>query len=316
MEQTVRRLAERYDVHEYLIERYLALFEGETGTEIFLKACEKGVPTCIRYNRLKLTRTALQKKLEGKGFKLHPHALTQAALVIEKATFRPGATTEYLLGYYYVHGVASMLAAESLDPKPGELILDMCAAPGGKATYLGELMNNEGVLYAVDIDRVKMRALRSHLSRMGIINSITIRMDARNLPHLGLKFDRILLDAPCTGEGVLAVDSTRRRSRRVEDLEECASRQVELVEAAVNSLKEDGHLTYVTCSIAPEENEDVLDGFVRDGRLTVEETLPQIKTRGLKSFRGKEFDESFRGAARLYPQVDGTEGFFVCNLHT
>ncbi len=309
------QLVERYDIHEYMAERYLELFGGAQGAESFLRACEKGIPPSIRYNRLKIQRSKLQERLEEKGFILRTSTLTEAGLIIDESPFSPGASTEYLLGYYYIQGLASMLAVEALDPKPDELICDMCAAPGGKATYISELMHNSGVSYAIDIDRTKIRALRSHISRMGITNSIMIRMDARHLPEVGFKFDRVLLDAPCTGEGLLPVDWSRRRSRRPEDLEECAARQRELLEAAIKALKEHGRLTYVTCSIAPEENEEVLQGFVEQGKLTIEETLPQIETRGVKSFGSVEFDRSLEGAARLYPNVQGTEGFFICNLH-
>ncbi len=297
-----------------MAERYLELFEGEEGAKIFLDSCEKGILPSIRANSLKIQSSKLKTRLEEKGFKLDPSKLTDSGLIIRKAPFSPGATTEYLLGYYYVQGIASMLAAEALDPRAGELICDMCAAPGGKATYTSELMNNTGVLYAIDIDRIKIRALRSHISRMGITNSIMIRTDSRDLPQLGIQFDRILLDAPCTGEGLLPVDWSRRRSRKPEDLQACAARQRELVEAAIQCLNEDGRMTYVTCSIAPEENEEVLQEFIQEGRVKVVETLPRIQTRGLRSFGRHIFDESLRGAARLYPHIQGTEGFFICNL--
>ncbi len=299
-----------------MAERYLQIFDGEEGAERFLQACEKGIPPSIRINRLRIQSAGLKSRLEGKGFKIDASELTESGLIIRKAPFSPGATTEYLLGYYYIQSIASMLAAEALEPKSEELVCDMCAAPGGKATYISELMDNSGVLYAIDIDRVKIRALRSHISRMGITNSIMIRTDARELPKLGFTFDRILLDAPCTGEGLLPLDWSRRRSRSPEDLQACAVRQHELIEAAIQCLSKEGRLTYVTCSIAPEENEQVLQEFIEEGKLRVEKTLPNITTRGLSSFGDQRFDESLIGAARLYPQVQGTEGFFVCNLRT
>lgn len=299
-----------------MAERYLRIFDGEEGAESFLQACEKGIPPSIRINRLKIQAAKLKTRLEVKGFELDASELTQSGLIIRKAPFSLGATTEYLLGYYYLQSIASMLAAEALEPKAGELVCDMCAAPGGKATYMSELMDNTGVLYAIDIDRVKIRALRSHISRMGITNSIMIRTDARQLTNLGFTFDRILLDAPCTGEGLLPVDWSRRRSRNPEDLQTCAVRQHELIEAAIQCLGKEACLTYVTCSIAPEENEQVLQKFIENRQLRVEQTLPNIRTRGLLSFGNQRFDESLRGAARLYPQVQGTEGFFICNLRT
>jgi NOL1/NOP2/sun family putative RNA methylase len=316
MQSAVNRLVERYQILEYMAERYIDLFNGEEGAESFLQACEHGISPSIRSNRLKIRTSELSRRLEEKGFKLEASTLTASGLTIQEAPFSQGSTTEYLLGYYYIQGIASIIAVEALDPKPAEIICDMCSAPGGKATYISELMNNSGILYATDIDRAKIRALRSHISRMGIINSIMIRMDARKLPEFGFKFDRILLDDPCTGEGLLPVDWSRRRSRKPEDLVEMASRQRELVEASIQALKKNGRLTYVTCSIAPEENEEVLHPFIEKGQLRVEETLPHIKTRGLKSFRGQEFDSSLGGAVRLYPNVQHTEGFFICNLQT
>ncbi len=299
-----------------MAERYMELFEGEDGARIFLDSCERGILPSMRTNRLKVESSSLKTRLEEKGFTLDRSDLSDVGLIVKKAPFSPGATTEYLLGYYYVQGVASMLAVEAFAPSKSEFICDMCAAPGGKATYTSELMNNTGVLYAMDIDRIKIRALRSHISRMGITNSIMIRTDSRQLPKLNIQFDRILLDAPCTGEGLLPIDWNRRRSRKPQDLKECASRQHELIEAAIQSTKQSGRITYVTCSIAPEENEEVLQEFIEGGRLTVEETLPQIRTRGLSSFGRHVFDKSLRGAARLYPHIQGTEGFFICNLRT
>lgn len=316
MQQAARRLVERYGILDYMAQRYLELFGGEAGAENFLQACENGILPSIRCNRLKIEYSKLKDRLEAKGFKLKQSTLSEYGFAIEKAPFSPGATTEYLLGYYYVQSIASMLAVEAFEPKPGELICDMCAAPGGKATHISEYMSNTGVLYAIDIDRTKIRALRSHISRMGITNSIMIRMDARQLPMLDIKFDRILLDAPCTGEGLLPVDWSRRQSRKLEDLQTCAARQHELLEAAIQSLRKDGRITYVTCSVAPEENEEVLQEFIEKGQLKVEETLPQIETRGLTRYASHKFDESLQRAARLYPNVQGTEGFFICNLRT
>ena len=305
-------LAKKYGFLEYMVERYIAMF-GLKGAISFLESCNKGVKKAIRVNNLKIDERKLIERLRKKGFKLKRVPWVKHGYWVEEMPFSIGATTEYLLGYYYIQSPASMLAVEVLDPRPGETVVDMAASPGGKTTYLSQLMEDEGVVVAVDASRERMRSLRSHISRMGFTNVLCIRMRAEDLPKLGLRFDRVLLDAPCTGEGLVVVDKTRRMSRSLDDVMKLSNKQKRLLEAAVNIIKAGGIIVYSTCSIAPEENELVVDYVVREYDVKVEKVGVKGEP-GFVKVLGYEFSEDLRKAIRLYPHTHGTEGFFICRL--
>lgn len=310
----IRQLAKSYGFLPYMVERYFQIFRDEKEVVEFLQACSRSIKPSIRVNTLITTPATLQARLLQKGFDLQQVGDTRCIFRVNRAPYPLGATTEYLLGHYYIQGVPSALCAVALAPQPYETVADMCAAPGGKTTHIAQLMENQGVVLAFDLSRVKMRALRSHVSRMGVTNVVMMRMDAAKMPELGLEFDKILLDAPCTGEGLIPIDPSRKTSRLVEDIMVCARRQSGLVDAAVQCLKPGGSVLYSTCSIAPEENEFVVqDAIVRHG-LQVVDTGIQMGREGLTRAFGRELDGSLKLARRFYPHTDDTEGFFICKL--
>lgn len=307
------KLARRYGYLPYMIERYAEIF-GEELID-FLEACEKPPPKSIRCNTLRIDCSLLVERLEAKGFRLSKIPWAPHGFWVEGGSVSLGATEEYLLGYYYIQGAASMLPAYILDPQPGETVLDMAAAPGGKTTQLAQLMGDTGVILAVDVSRGRVRALRSHLNRMGVTNTIVVRTDARRLAAMGPTFDRVLLDAPCTGEGVIPLDPSRKRSRTLKDIFQMARLQEELLEAAALLARPGGHIVYTTCSIAPEENEYVVSRVLeRHPELTVVEPKVEVGLPGITSFRGVRFDPRVSRCRRLYPHKHGAEGFVICLL--
>jgi len=310
----IDELCSRFGYQKYMIERYLELFDAARILN-FLEGNEQRLIPSIKVNTLKISQEDLYKKLTKKGFELGPIPFIPDAFYIYKEPFSIGATTEYLLGYYYIQGVASMIPSLLLNANSGEIVVDMCAAPGGKTIQLAQSMNNEGVLFALDLSRERMKSLRSNLARCGIKNVIAIRMDAGNLTQLKIKgISKILLDAPCSGSGLIPSDPTRKMSRNYEDIEICSSKQMELITTAINNLQNGGELVYSTCSIEPEENEYIIDAAVQQFRVKIVDLRLKIGEPGFTNAFGRQLMSDLEKARRFYPYLHQTEGFFVCKL--
>jgi len=297
-----------------MIERYIQ-FLGIEDTIKLLKANEIPLTPSIRVNTLKITASDLKERLDQKGFKLEPIEWIPYAFKVIKETYNLGSTHEFLQGYYYLQNIASMLPALILDSKPNDIVIDMCAAPGSKATHLAQIMKNEGTLILIDRNRNRIPALETNIRRMGIINSIVINMDAINLSKLNFKATKILLDAPCTGEGLIRQDPNRKKSRKLKDIEKMASIQKRLLKAGLNALKPDGELLYSTCSIAPEENELVVHAVLEEEKkFRISKISSTFGVHGLTEVYGKYLKEDLKYSQRLYPHLHDTIGFYLCLL--
>ncbi len=295
-----------------MIERYIE-FLGFEETVQLLEANEKPLNPSIRVNTLKIRTDELRKRLESKGFTLDPIKWVPIGFNILKKTHNLGSLHEYLQGYYYLQNIVSMLPPIILDPKPNEVVLDMCAAPGGKATHLAQIMDNKGTLILIERNRNRIPALQVNLRRMGITNSIVINYDAINLEILNIKADKILLDAPCTGEGLIRHDRSRKTSKSLNDIKRMASVQKRLLVAGLNALKPGGKLLYCTCSIAPEENEEVIDQVIKENSsFVINEIMDKYGVNGLTHIYGKNLINDLWKAQRFYPHIHDTIGFFIC----
>jgi NOL1/NOP2/sun family putative RNA methylase len=293
-------------VSDFLQDRYSRLF-GEG----FLRHLKAPVRPALRVNTLRTSEDALVDRLRDKGLHLEKVPWTRYGYRIESSPFSPGATTEYLLGHYFLQDPTSQYACEALGPEEGDLVLDMAAAPGGKTTYLAQLLHGTGTVVSLDLSRQRMRSLRSNLSRMGVENCMAFRMDARDAGELGLEFDRVLLDAPCTGTGT-AFKNPEALEKGEKDLEATVPLQDELIKAAARVLKEGGTLLYCTCSFLPEEDEMVIERAVRDHGfrvLEIEEGEP-----GLTSPYGMELSGDLEKTRRFFPHLHGTQGFYMAKL--
>lgn len=306
------RLAQKYGYLEYMVERYLQLFGAET--EAFLIGNDEPLPKTLRVNTLVTSPQKLASRLRQKGVDLKPVDGLPYAFRIQQSQIPIGATTEYLQGQYMLQSPASMWAVETLSPKADSVVVDMCAAPGGKTTLIAQLMQNKGAILATDINRHRTRSLRSNLSRMQITNSLVMRTDATQLPNLDIEADAVLLDAPCTGEGLIPLDPSRKRSRTADDLAELASLQKKLLLAGIALLKEKGVLVYATCSFAPEENEEIIDYALQRSSIRIIETGLPVGEPGFTHPFNTELDSSLRFARRFYPNLHQMEGFFICKL--
>lgn len=306
------QLASQYGYRQYMIERYLALFGSKT--EQFLKGNELVIPSTIRMNTLASSPTEVVSRLQTKGVQLDPIDSLPYAFRVHQSTVPLGATTEYLLGYYLLQSLASIWTVNTLNPQANQLVVDMCAAPGGKTTLIAQFMENKGSVLATDISRERIRSLRSNLSRMRVDNTLAIRMDATQLPKFGIQADAVLLDAPCTGEGLIPLDPERKQSRTAEDIMTLAKVQQRLILAAIQLLREGGVLVYATCSFAPEENEEIIDYALQRCPIQIVDTGLPIGEPGFTAPFEKELDKSLYLARRFYPYKHQMEGFFICKM--
>lgn len=206
-----------------------------------------------------------------------------------------------------------MLPAMILDPQPGETVIDMCAAPGSKASHLAQLMNNEGQLLLIDRNKKRIPALEINLRRLGITNSLILNFNSINLTKLNIEANRILLDAPCTGEGLIRQDPSRKTSKTKKDLEKMGFIQKKLLKAGLKSLKAGGKLLYSTCSIAPEENELVINEVLQSlPNLSIIEIDKQYGIPGLTNVFNQDLMSDLKLSQRLYPHLHHTIGFYLC----
>jgi NOL1/NOP2/sun family putative RNA methylase len=302
-------LSSKYGYDEWLVSRFLEYVPKVTD---FLSKMETTPTQYIRVNTLKISRAALVSRLESKGFELRSTVIPEV-LAVEKAPLPTGATNEYLLGYYYIQDLSSCMAVDALDIAPGQVVLDVAAAPGGKTTFMAQKMNNTGAIIALEPNDRRARSMSFNLARCGVYNTSIFKTDGLYADKFEMKFDRVLLDAPCSCEGVIAKDPTRKLSHTPEDVDHCSRIQERLIEAAASYVKPGGIMVYSTCSFAPEENEMVVDKLLRKfGNITVEPVA--YGSSGLTRFGDLNFDGQLKHAQRLYPHLHDTTGFFIARL--
>jgi len=302
-------LARMYGYDTWLVSRFL---EYVPDTMRLLAKMELPPTQYIRTNTLKTSNAQLQSTLHSKGFKLRNTVLADV-LAVEKAPIALGATSEYLLGHYYIQDLSSCIAVEALDIQEGQKVMDVAAAPGGKTTFIAQKMRNTGFVVALEPSEMRVRSILFNLTRCGVSNTCIFNLDGAYAEKLRMKFNRVLLDAPCSCEGVIAKDSTRKTSHMPQDVEYCSSKQEKLIEATIKTVESGGILVYSTCSFAPEENEMVIDRLLK--RFPNVEVEPlQHGICGLTSFGNFRFDEQLANTRRLYPHKHDTTGFFIAKL--
>lgn len=264
----------------------------------------------IRANTLKMPEKELMKRLTDEKINLEKIPFTDLGYWAD-AKFSIGATPEYLQGYYYMQEAAAQLPVQILQPKPGETVLDMAAAPGGKTTQIAQYMKNKGVIIALDNRKDRLNALKNNIERLGVANVIVYDLDARHTPQLKMEFDRILLDAPCSGNFI--TDPKWSEKRTVAGFKERSALQKEMLRSAVSVLKKDGTLVYSTCSMEPEENELVMDWALKNLPVKLEQ-VDTIGDPGLTEIFGQKLNPEISKCRRLWPNKTGTQGFFISKM--
>lgn len=290
----------------------------------FLRSLEDEPLRSIRVNGLKISVNELKKKLEAKGWKIRQPVKNHPEVIVVDSELEPGElgrSLEHLLGYYYIQEISSMLPVMMLSPKPGEKVLDLCASPGSKTTQIASYMKNTGLLIANEVDFNRMKILSSNLERCGVMNNIVTRKDGVVLcdrfAKQGFEFDRILVDAPCSGEGTLRINPKTAKMWNPKGFKKMPAIQKRLFSSAFKVLKKGGEIVYSTCTFAPEEDEEVVDYILREfkGRLEIEKISLPVKSRhGMEKWKDKEYLEEVRNSCRIFPFESNTEGFFIAKF--
>jgi 16S rRNA (cytosine1407-C5)-methyltransferase len=242
--------------------------------------------------------------------------------VLPQAETSPGQTLEYRDGHYYIQEASSMLPVEvfHFDDRKSEIMLDMAAAPGGKSTHLAARSGDIGLLVANDASRRRLRALSSNLRTWGSISSVVTNLPGERLgERLPGVFDKVLLDAPCSGEGLRAGGGSKGRSVSARERDALQSQQIGLLLSGLEALREGGELVYATCTAAPEENEAVIQTVLdtKQGQVKLDEIeilASHADMEGLKSFDELVFDPVMSMARRLWPFHYNTSAFFTAKL--
>ncbi|KAI4171263.1 MAG: hypothetical protein LQ348_006959 [Seirophora lacunosa] len=308
-----------YGYSPFLAEKLFSLFTPSEAFAFF-EANETPRPLVIRTNTLRTSRRSLAQALINRGVTLEPVGKwSKVGLQVFESQVPLGATPEYLAGHYILQAASSFLPVMALAPQENERILEMAAAPGGKSTYIAALMKNTGILFANDPSRARAKALIGNLHRLGCRNTIVSSHDARSFPRTIGGFDRVLLDAPCTGTGVIAKDASIKTNKTPHDFLALPHLQKQLLLCAIDSVdhasKTGGYVVYSTCSVCVEENEQVVQyALSRRPNVKLVETGLGFGAEGFRRYRGKVFDEGMAKCRRFYPQRFNLDGFFVAKL--
>ena len=286
--------------------------------KIFLKIKEsikKGYCRAIRVNTIKIKTTELKERLEKKGFILKQISWFKDAFFVE-GNKSLGKTIEHFLGYFFVQDASSLLPPLVLDPKPGEIILDLCAAPGAKTTQMAQMMKNRGIIFANEPKIKRASILKGNLQRCGVVNTIVTNFDGRLFWKTNLKFKKILIDAPCSGSGTFISNPSIFSQLKEGLIKKLSHLQKTILASALKCLDKDGIIVYSTCSLDPRENEEIIDWAIQEFKLKIQD----IKIEGINLHPGileydsKKFSPEILKCKRIYPFDYQTEGFFVCKL--
>ncbi len=288
-EDEVKYLSIKYSYAPWIIELWLEQYDVNF-VEDLLKAGNETPDTVIRLNWLKIMKEDLVKRLVEKGFKVEKGQLCENALHIKGSGLLSGKL--YKQGMFSIQDESSMLVSVMLDPKKGDTVMDVCAAPGGKTLAIAERMNNTGRIIASDIYKRKLNIIDNEAKRLGISIVETRTWDATKVDSTMLeKADRVLVDAPCSGLGVIRRKPEIKYKKRSRDMDTLPRKQYEILSASSKYVKPGGVLVYSTCTINTYENQKVIAEFLRKN-----------------SFFKKEEE------LQLMPHVNGTDGFFICKM--
>ncbi len=297
------------------LEKYLRHFFKDEYTD-FINAQPE--PTGIRINSIKNLPDDLFSKLEFWNQHYSKSEFSNHAIYLAIDKLPLSHTLDYYLGNIYYQGISSQLPVELLDVKPGDKVLDIAAAPGSKSCQILSKLAAKGMLISNDSSVKRIQPLNVNLQRSGATNFYIINTWGERLGQIYPEyFDKVLVDAPCTALGTLANSNHVADWWEFEKLNKLAKSQYGLLVSAIKSLKIGGEIVYSTCSIAPEENEQVIDKIINNYPVEVVETPAKFKkyfSSGFTEFNGIKFDENMKQGIRVYPHKDKFEGFFAIKL--
>ncbi len=332
-----------YEPKPKFIERMKLLLDNEEDLKKFFEVAKTIGKKSIRVNTLKISPDELITRLKNKGWNisqpfqkfpetskfiqknLDSHQEMQFPEIIQiDSILEPGElgkATEHILGYYYVQEITSMMPILALQPKEDEILLDLCASPGSKTTQAAAMMNNKGTIIANDLNIGRISILSANLERCAATNTIITRHDGLDLcsrltkSKTRIKFDKILVDAPCSGEGNIRCSPRTYVEWSEGLLENLGRKQKKLASKALELLKQGGEMIYSTCTHAPEENESVIQYLLDNYDIEILPINLPIKIRpGIQKWKNETFHPSIENACRIYHHDNDMEGFFLCKI--
>ena len=311
----------RQDAFDAAWEKYRPLVP-EDELQALEESLQKPLLRAFRINPLKMESTALDGMCSRYGWDLEPIAFCPEGRRVRSADTLPSMTNEHRMGYYYIQDSASMMPvmlydADRLQDSP--LILDLAASPGGKTTHLVSRSMDRGLVVANDSSPSRIPALKTVLKNWGSINHAITQFPGESygdwFPNT---FDLILLDAPCSMQSLVSLDSHPMRPITEREEKALAQRQTALLKSALKALRPGGQIVYSTCTLSPDEDEAVADAVLKTfpGKIRILDAAERIPwpAPGLTTAYGQEFDPSVKGAVRLWPHRYETAGFFACLL--
>lgn len=302
------------NIKEKFAERYRSLLGKKY--DVFIKYSLTFPRRSLRVNTLKISVEELKKRLEKKWELTQIPWCKQGFWIRHKKGDRRdiGNLIEHQLGFFHVQESASMIPPLVLEPKPHELVLDMCASPGSKSTQIAIMMKNSGLLVTNDYKGMRLKPLGINLQKAGLTNTLTTLMDGNRFK--GFQFDRILVDAPCSGTGTIRKSLKTLKIWNPNMIKRLSMTQKSLIETGFNNLKKEGIIVYSTCSMEPEENEEVVSYLLEkyDNAKIQEIVLPINRSKPIRSFNNKKYHKDVDKCLRIWPQDNDTEGFFVARI--
>jgi len=290
------------------LERYRDIIDD---WDAFVAVRTTPLPYVVRANSLRISGTSLRTRLSTRGVEAHLLPWSQEALQIGCS---PGSLIEHWLGLLYAQEAVQLLPVMVLDPQPHERVLDLCAAPGGKTTHIGARMQNTGCLVANEPNGRRQMGLLANVNRLGLLNVTITAYQGENFP-MGERFNRILVDAPCSAEGTLRKESSMREGASESVIARLAKLQRRLILRAFDLLMPTGVLVYSTCTFAPEENEAIVS-FLLNERDAVVHPLDLLTPTapGLSAWAGEQYHPLTVGCRRIYPYHINSGGGFIARI--
>lgn len=305
--ELARYLSVKYSHPEWMISLWIERY-GREFTESLLSSNNEIPELTIRVNTLKLSKSELADALKQTGIDVYDGRYVDEALRIKNSS-SISRLEAYVKGYFQVQDESSMMVGRILDPKPGELVMDVCSAPGGKATHIAQLMKNEGTVIARDVHEHKIKLIENAARRLDLNIIKTEVFDASEIDNNYIeRADRVLVDAPCTGLGIIRRKPDIKWARNAGDKNEITSLQFRILSASAKYVKPGGVLVYSTCTIEPEENEYMIKRFMESNpEFDAADIAPQLPDKLMKP-------DAHKGYIQLFPNVDEVDGFFIAKL--
>jgi len=286
--------------------KYCFKMLGRSEALKFLETASEPTPTYLRLNTLKASEEDSLKKLEKEGVVVEKEPALRHVFRVVKSQRPLSRTESFREGLFYVQDKASCLAVEVANPEADDVVIDVCSAPGAKTTYMSQLMQNRGTIYSIDYSRRRINMWKREVRRMGVKNAMPIVADAQKPLPINEEADLVVLDPPCTSTGAFGKTPSAKWRLTKRSVFNMAEVQWNMLDNCTEKMKKGGHLVYSTCSISLEENEMLIERFLKwNSGFKLVESTPRI---GLPGLRGQS------QCQRLYPHLHGCNGFFVAKL--